>query len=55
MLHRFVNGVKVWQLLVSHAVMIPVGMSFLYSFMLGVVLTLVCLVVGLILAVKSRF
>jgi hypothetical protein len=55
MLHRFVNGAKVWHLLVSHAVMLPVGISFLYSFILGVALLLACLVIGLTLAIKSGY
>lgn len=55
MLHRFVNGVKVWHLLLSHVV---VGVAFLilsFNLWAGIIALLVCFSAGLFLAVRSSF
>ena len=53
LLYRKINGVLVWHLLASHVVMILVGLAFAFNFMLGVILAALCLIIGLVLAIKN--
>lgn len=53
LLYRKINGVLVWYMLVSHVVMILVGLAFAYNFMAGLILAAVCLIIGLVLAIKN--